>query len=92
MAHGKDGTYVKPLSGEGGNWHESRAQRQLVVSLSVTLARIRDSAGVYATDEIIMICHDKSLNVDVYKDKVESHQDCGTITQHMIEIARSPSF
>lgn len=36
-AHGKHGTKLVPLSGEGEPLHEIRAQRLLVVSLCVTL-------------------------------------------------------
>lgn len=74
-----------PLRGEGEHLHESRAQQLLVVSLAVTLNKIRDSAFADATDEITSIRHEKAFHLGVFRDRGKIHQDCQTITQDMIE-------
>lgn len=54
-AHGKDVTYLIPFKGEGEPFNESCAQRLLLVALTATFHKIRDSTSADATYEIISI-------------------------------------
>lgn len=47
--------------------HESCSERLLVVSLAVTLDKIRNKAGSEAIDEVIKILHQKKSNRDILR-------------------------
>lgn len=71
IAQGNDVTDLVPLGGDEEPLNGSRAQCLLVVPFHVTLDKSRDSAGAYATDEVISILHEKSLTFCVVRDKVK---------------------
>lgn len=76
---------LSAFEGMGETMHKICVQRMIVVEFSVTLEKIEDTAIVDAMDEIISILHERSLNLDVFMDKVNIHQNCLRITQDMVE-------
>lgn len=70
---------------DGDPFHDRCDQQLLVMSLAVTLDKIMDSDGAYATDEIISILYEQYFSLYVFRNKVKCHQYCLAITPNMIQ-------
>lgn len=64
---------------------ENSVERLLVVSLTVTLHKIRDRAGSAATDEFLSILHQENFNISVLKEVIKNSADCQVINQDVID-------
>lgn len=57
----------------------------MVVSLEVTLEKIRGRAVSTATDEVINFLHQDNFNLLVLKQMIKTSGDCQVITQDVID-------
>ena len=60
-------------------------QRLVVVSLAVSLEKMRGLSGNSATHEIIELLHNENFNLELFRTMVKSCSDCKRITADVIE-------
>ena len=65
--------------------HENRVERLIVISLALTLDKIKYRAGAESATEIINILHHKNFNLDLFKDMVNGTEECAQISQDVID-------
>jgi len=64
-------------------------QRLVVVSMAVSLEKVRGLAGNNATNEIIELLHNDNFNLEMFRTMVKSSCDCKRITKDVIEQCKS---
>ena len=60
-------------------------QRLVVVSLAVSLEKMRAVSGNSAPNEIIELLHNENFNLELFRTMVKSCSDCKKITADVIE-------
>ena len=60
-------------------------QRLVVVSIAVSLEKMRGSGGTSATNELIDLLHNDNFNLELFRRMIKSSSDCRSITQGVIE-------
>lgn len=63
---------------------EHSVERLLVVSLAVSLDKIRHRAGSAVTDEFINILHQENFNQAVFMEMIKKSGDCKAINEDVI--------
>ena len=84
---GKDG-HPRPAAGIQGHAvgdSSSRTERMLIISLAVTLDKIRDKAGPEAVNELIAILRNDQFSIPMFKQMINCSEDCKTITDDVIK-------
>ena len=83
LEEGGENKKLKATEEECGKRY-SRVERLIVISLALTVYRIKYKAGVESATEIINILHHNNFVLDVFKDMVKSIDECANISQDVI--------
>lgn len=84
---GKD-SHLRPAAGIQGHAvgdSTSRTERMMIVSLAVTLDKIRDKTGPEALNELIGILRNDQFSIPMFKQMINCSEDCQTITDDVIK-------
>lgn len=76
---------VTAETGTGG----AMLQRMVVISIAVTLEKMRGAMGSRATDELIELLHNDNFDLDMFRNMIKTCADCQLITANVIEQCKS---
>ena len=82
---GESGTGDRTATNTGG----AMVQRMVVISIAVTLDKMRGEMGSRATDELIELLHSENFDLEMFKNMIKSWEDCQVITANVIEQCKS---
>ena len=82
---GESGTRDRTATNTGG----AMVQRMVVISIAVTLDKMRGEMGSRATDELIELLHSENFDLEMFKNMIKSWEDCQVITANVIEQCKS---